>query len=360
MRASVNVSPQARAHRAGQADEDDVYVWWGKVRSPNRQQPLAHLDRIMALDQALRGEQPPELHLYLTDYRSLYVAHVAHVAEVTTEDTAADADERAHVPAYYRDSSLACDCWFRLFDIRRVVFDDTPAVIDELKKLRNTSYHDRPVSLYGGMVDLPLIVTRDDDPEWFGPRIRGRYTDGKFWVEVDAECAGTGGMHRDLRENRFGVSLWRSLDVDGMTRDLVADALSSLGDMSRGRCVAYFETKRKTVTPFRASTLSRPRLAATRTYVVPAFFPTTVMPLVPAIVVSSAVRSMRVAGSSVPTSSTTRTRRSRLVPSSTTIWSGSTRINLAGVCWVGSVPPQAPTLAAAIEKRNRSKKSRFI
>ena len=35
-------------------------------------------------------------------------------------------------------------------------------MIAELKLLRNPEYHDRPVSLYGGMVDLPLIVVRPD------------------------------------------------------------------------------------------------------------------------------------------------------------------------------------------------------
>ena len=28
---------------AQQASDDDCYVWWGKVRSPQRQQPMPHL-----------------------------------------------------------------------------------------------------------------------------------------------------------------------------------------------------------------------------------------------------------------------------------------------------------------------------
>lgn len=39
-----------QAHRSHDAEEDDVYVWWGKVRSANRQQPMKHLDEIVALD----------------------------------------------------------------------------------------------------------------------------------------------------------------------------------------------------------------------------------------------------------------------------------------------------------------------
>ncbi|HEX4934126.1 MAG TPA: hypothetical protein VFV33_13145 [Gemmatimonadaceae bacterium] len=212
----------ARAYRAKGADGDDgdVYVWWGKVRSPNRQQPLAHLAAILALDAALDTAQggDRELHLYLTDYRSLYVAHVAEV----TEDDVLEEDDDDHVPAYYRREQLRCDCWFRLFDIRRVVADDTLDVIAELKRLRNVRYHDRPVSLYGGMVDLPLIVWREDDVRWFDRALRERYTDGRFWAEFDAEQGGTGAMQGELRDHRFGPVLWGALDP--AVRSFIASA----------------------------------------------------------------------------------------------------------------------------------------
>ncbi|MCC6929951.1 MAG: hypothetical protein IT359_13295 [Gemmatimonadaceae bacterium] len=200
----------ARTYRSSGASGDDgeVYVWWGKVRSSNRQQPLAHLDQILALDAALQHERARELHLYLTDYRSLYVAHVA---EITADDVLED-DEQEHVPEYYRRNRLACDCWFKLFDIRRVVSEDTLAVISELKQLRNARYHDRPVSLYGGMVDLPLLVWRDDDVRWFDPDFRERYTDGRFWAEFDAEQGGNAAMQGELRDHRFGAVLWNATD----------------------------------------------------------------------------------------------------------------------------------------------------
>lgn len=198
----------ARAYGSGACEEEEVYVWWGKVRSPNRQQPLEHLEEIVALEQSLGDESTRELHLYLTDYRSLYVAHVA---EITTDDILAEGEDD-HVPAYYREHRLACDCWFRLFDIRRVVADDTLALIAELKQLRNARYHDRPVSLYGGMVELPLIVWREDDHRWFDPAWRAMYTDGRFWCEFDAEQGGSGAMQAELRDHRFGVRLWGALD----------------------------------------------------------------------------------------------------------------------------------------------------
>src|SRR5262245_38360405 len=60
--------------RQAEIESDDVYVWWGRVRSQNRQQALPHLKEILALDSEI--ESRDELHLYLTDYRSLYVAMV--------------------------------------------------------------------------------------------------------------------------------------------------------------------------------------------------------------------------------------------------------------------------------------------
>lgn len=188
------------------AGEADVHVWWGKVRSANRQQPLDHLPEILALD-AAASDEAREVQLYLTDYRSLYVAHVI---EITDDDVRLD--EGSHVPPYYSERKLSCDCWFRLSDIRRIVADDTLGVIAELRKLSNTHYNDRPVSLYGGMVDLPLIVTRSDDATFFEPAARDALTDGRFWAEFDAERTGLGAIERELRDNLFGESAWSALD----------------------------------------------------------------------------------------------------------------------------------------------------
>jgi hypothetical protein len=201
--------------------EEDVYIWWGKVKSSNRQKPLPHLAEILALDEELNREDgaAQEVHLYLTDYQSLYVAHVG---EITADDVRGEDDD--HVPAFYRDEKLNCDCWFRLFDIRRVVTDDTLGVVQELKKLSNTRYNDRPVSIYGGMVELPLIVTRKDGARYFEPDVREALTGGKFWVEFDAERTGIGQMEQELRENLIGEAAWANLDP--AARSFVATAES--------------------------------------------------------------------------------------------------------------------------------------
>lgn len=203
--------------RAGKCADEDIRVWWGKVRSENRQRPLPHLDEVLALDDEIPDEGEGEMHLYLTDYRSLYVGHVGGITDrdVRTEDP-------ARVPAYYHAADLYCDCWFELWDLRRIVSDDTLAVIAELKKLRNTHYNDRPVSLYGGIVDLPLVVYRDDDVQYFDDHVRAGLLDGQFWVEWDAERAGLGLMERELRDNLLGDEIWAALDP--AARTFVAEA----------------------------------------------------------------------------------------------------------------------------------------
>ena len=202
----------ATRHREKQIDEDDVYVWWGKIRSANRQKPLPHLQKVLDLEGELKGEGDVvarELQLYLTDYRSLYVAHVT---EITPNDVREDEGEGEHIPALYKEADINCDCWFRLMDIRRLISDDTLSVVAELTKLNNTAYHDRPVSIYGGMVDLPLIVTRPDGARYFDADVRGQLTDGRHWVEFDGERGGIGATERELRENSFGEDAWSQLD----------------------------------------------------------------------------------------------------------------------------------------------------
>lgn len=143
---------RARAHRRGEISEDEVHVWWGLVRSARRQDELPHLPDVLELDSQIEADVPT--YLYLTDYNSLYVADVARVTVDNIRSKGEDA-----VPDYYK--SLECDLWFRLWDIRRLVAQVTRAAVQELRHLRNTRYHDQPVSLYGGVVELPLVVWRE-------------------------------------------------------------------------------------------------------------------------------------------------------------------------------------------------------
>ena len=196
-----------RKRRAGLAEREDAYVWWAKIRSRNRDGQLPHHDSVLALDEQINSGS--ETHLYLTDYRSLYVAEIG---EVTDDDVRTDEGELDHMPAYYHDLQHdgirhAVDFWFRLFDIRRVVTGDTLEVINELKKLSNVGYHDRPVSLYGGMVDLPLIVSSEPAASWFSDT--GALNDSALWAHRAAEHRSEAQrMAKDLRDNLFGRELW--------------------------------------------------------------------------------------------------------------------------------------------------------
>ncbi|MGH7627878.1 MAG: hypothetical protein ACREOF_00500 [Gemmatimonadales bacterium] len=196
-------------HRDGKLPVEDVFVWWGRIRSGNRQKPLVHLDDVLSLGESLE-QRDAEAHLYLTDYRSLYVGELL---EITDDDVRVD--DGPHVPAYYAD--YQCDYWFRLGDVRRLVQDDTVQVIAELRELRNVHYNDRPVSLYGGMVDLPLIVTRDDGVRYFDRSERTGLLDGRFWADIDASRTGLGAIERDLRENLLGEAVWAALEPSART-----------------------------------------------------------------------------------------------------------------------------------------------
>jgi hypothetical protein len=189
-------------HRA----KSELGVWWGLVRSPNRLQPLPHLEEILALDDdiARRRDHGDELQLYLTDYRSLYVGDVT---EVSKDPVGAGGE----VPRYYTEKSLTCEAWFLLEDIRLLVGDDMPGTLLELSRLRNTRYHDKPVSIYGGMTELPLLVTRDDRARYFDLDERDAFTGGRPWVVADAERSGLGAVMQSLRDDLFGQRAWEAL-----------------------------------------------------------------------------------------------------------------------------------------------------
>lgn len=200
----------AAEYDKGAIGEEKLYVWWGKVRSPNRHGPQANVDEIRRIGEQLDREERVEVQLYLTDYQSLYVGDVDRI-----QAGEPDVGEAAHVPAYYKVEGLAYDFWFRLRDIRRLVTGDMPAVIAELKTLRNVHYNDRPVSLFGGMVDLPLVVTRPDGRRYFDDVERDFLTDGGLWAEFDAEHASAVAvLERDLRRNLLGEVTWSRLEPE--------------------------------------------------------------------------------------------------------------------------------------------------
>ena len=203
--------------------EEELYVWWGKVRSPNRRQPLRHQEAILEIGAELRDEPGREVHLYLTDYRSLYVAHVG---AITLEDVRSTSV--VNLPSYYTAKQLDCDFWYQLRDIRRLVANDIQDVIAALRQLHNLDYHDRPVSLYGGMVDLPLIVVRPDGQRFFEPASTEAATGGRLWAEADRESGGVGGMERELRENLFGEDVW--VELEPTARVFIATAEKILRD----------------------------------------------------------------------------------------------------------------------------------
>ncbi len=129
----------AEEYDNGVIGDDQLHVWWGKVRSPNRQGPQANSDDIRRIAKELEASERDEVQLYLTDYQSLYVGDVDLIREGSPAD-----GESAHTPAYYAQERLAFDFSFRLRDTRRLVTRDIPEVIAELKELRNEPGFWRP------------------------------------------------------------------------------------------------------------------------------------------------------------------------------------------------------------------------
>jgi len=190
--------------------KSEPYVWWGKVRSPNRRldQPMPHDDDIDEISLELQYDPAREVHLYITDYQSLYAGHIGAIEREDVRSSDAE-----HVPSYYAERDFECDYWFKLLDLQRIVSRDLERVISELGELYNVHYDSKSVSLYGGMHDLPLIVTRADDRQFFRAAERALYTDGRLWAELDADrVGGNATMESELRDNVLGATVWHALD----------------------------------------------------------------------------------------------------------------------------------------------------
>ena len=84
------------------------------------------------------------------------------------------------------------------------------------------------MSLYGGMVDLPLIVERTDEDDLFAPDAREAASSDRLWAQVDREAVGVGSMERELRENLLGDEAWLALDP--AARTFIASAERVLRD----------------------------------------------------------------------------------------------------------------------------------
>ena len=86
----------ARMGDQGEASVSDVYVWWARLRSAGRKGDHPYKDQILALDEQIR--EGVETHLYLTDFRSLYVGHLAEIT--ATNIPKERPEEKSHIPNY--------------------------------------------------------------------------------------------------------------------------------------------------------------------------------------------------------------------------------------------------------------------
>jgi len=202
----------------GDAAPSDVYVWWARLRSTGRRGPHPYQDQILQLDEQIRDGV--ETHLYLTDYRSLYVGHLA---EITAADIPKGRpEEKGHIPDYVLKREAGF--WFRLRDLRQVVSGDLAGTELEIQKLRNTIKPEKPVSMYGGIADAPMIVTREPPVRWFEDN--EDLTGGQLWAQLEAQLRGESKrVARQLRDNLFGPRLWRAMEPASRTFLTSAEAV---------------------------------------------------------------------------------------------------------------------------------------
>jgi hypothetical protein len=202
----------------GDASPEEVYVWWARIRSPERKAPHPYQDQILEMDQQI--QDGVETHLYLTDYRSLYVGHLA---EITAEDVSkARPRERSHIPDYVLKHEAGF--WFRLGDLRQVVSGDLAGTELEIQKLRNIIKPEKTVSMYGGIADAPMIVRREPPVSWF--ENKEELTGGHLWAQLEAQFRGESKrVARQLRDNLFGPLLWRAMEPASRTFLTSAEAV---------------------------------------------------------------------------------------------------------------------------------------
>jgi hypothetical protein len=202
----------------GDAAPGDVYVWWARLQSPGRKAPHPYQDQILALDGQIRDGV--ETHLYLTDYRSLYVGHLA---EITAADIPRERpQEKSHIPDYILKHEAGF--WFRLLDLRQVVSGDLAGTELEIQRLRNIIKPQKPVSMYGGIADAPMIVRREPPVAWFENSVE--LTGGQLWAQLEAQFRGESKrVARQLRDNLFGPSLWRAMEPASRTFLTSAEAV---------------------------------------------------------------------------------------------------------------------------------------
>ncbi len=205
----------AGLNQQGEADPSDVYVWWARLRSPGRKNEHPFKDQILELDQQIRDGT--ETHLYLTDYRSLYVGHLA---EITAADIPKERpEEKNHIPSYVLKHDAGF--WFRLRDVRQVVSGDLAGTELEIQRLQNTIRPEKSVSMYGGIADAPMIVTRSPAVGWFEDQ--EDLTGGRLWAQMESQLRGESKrVARQLRDNLFGSMLWRTMEP--ATRTFITSA----------------------------------------------------------------------------------------------------------------------------------------
>lgn len=136
--------------------KERAVVAFGKVKSKNRDYDSTYEEKLKNIYSGVSKETP--LQLFLTDYNSIFVAHVINVTENKTKIIKA--------PEYY--DALEVEQWFIIDDLRLLVHNDFKTIRDTvLTNFLATNYNNRTYALYGNRYTYPMQVTMKEEINYF-------------------------------------------------------------------------------------------------------------------------------------------------------------------------------------------------
>ena len=131
-------------------------VAFGKIRSKLRDYNHPNEEALETIYDDVSRDNP--MQLFLTDYNSIYVAHVISVKQTKTKIIKA--------PKYYDD--LDVEMWYVFDDLRLIVKDDFQSIRDNvLANFNATNFNNRTYAVYGNKYVYPMRVTMKEEIDYF-------------------------------------------------------------------------------------------------------------------------------------------------------------------------------------------------
>ncbi|WP_434579795.1 ATP-binding protein [Sulfurimonas sp. NW15] len=181
-------------------------VAFGKLRSKLRDYEHPSQNLLNELYSEVSQDTP--LQLFLTDYNSMYVAHVVAVKEDKSKDIEA--------PKYYDEFDV--EKWYIIDDLRLIVSNDFQLIRDNiLANFLATNFNNRTYAIYGNKYVYPMQVTMKEEINYFEKEDENfKYYTNIFKSDLELE------IKQSLIDFSFGVEIFYSYHAN--TQDNVISA----------------------------------------------------------------------------------------------------------------------------------------